>query len=43
MNFNPMNFITNLSYMAKGMLSIIIVMAIIIALTVLLSKITKKK
>lgn len=41
--FEPMNFITSLGYMAKGMLSIIIVIGIIILITVLLGKITKGK
>lgn len=39
MNFNPMNFIYNLKYMGSGMLIILIVMAIIIACTMLLNKI----
>ena len=38
MNFNPMNFIINLKYMASGMLIILIVMAIIIVCTMLLNK-----
>lgn len=38
MNFNPMNFIYNLKYMGSGMLIILIVMAIIIACTMLLNK-----
>ena len=38
MNFNPMNFLVNLKYMGSGMLIILIVMAIIIACTMLLNK-----
>lgn len=41
--FEPINFITSLVYMAKGMLSIIIVIGIIILITMLLSKIAKDK
>ena len=40
--FNPMNFISNLSYMASGMIGIFIVIGIIIIATLLLNKITKK-
>ena len=36
--FEPMNFIKNLSYMGKGMLSIMIVMAIVILMVVILNK-----
>ena len=39
MQFNPMNFINNLSYMGKGMLGIFIVIAIIIVAVYLLAKI----
>ena len=35
----PMNFISNLSYMGKGMLCIMIVMGVLIILTSLLNKI----
>ena len=42
MNFNPMNFIYNLKYMGSGMLIILIVMAIIIACTMLLNKLPSK-
>ncbi len=38
MNFNPMNFISNLRYMATGMLSIFIVIGVIILVTVLLNR-----
>lgn len=37
MTFNPMGFITNLSYMGLGMLAIFIVIAIIIGITYLLN------
>ena len=40
--FNPYNFITNLPYMGKGMLVILIVMLLIIAITALLNKFTSK-
>ncbi len=43
MNFEPMNFITNLSYMGKGMLGIFVVIVVIVLLTMLLNKITSKK
>ena len=36
--FEPMNFVKNLSYMGKGMLSILIVMAIVILMVVILNK-----
>ena len=42
MNFNPMNFISNLKYMGIGMLSILIVIAVIIICTVLLNVIMNK-
>ncbi|MBR3792166.1 MAG: hypothetical protein IKK18_05645 [Clostridia bacterium] len=41
--FEPMNFVKNLSYMGKGMLSIMIVMAIVILLVVILNKTLKGK
>lgn len=41
--FNPINFVNNLSYMAKGMVGIFAVIGIIIVVTVLLNKITTKK
>ena len=43
MNFNPMNFITNLRFLAVGMISIFIVIGVIILVTVLLNKIFTKK
>ncbi len=43
MTFNPMNFITNLRYLAVGMISIFIVIGVIILVTVLLNKIFTKK
>ncbi len=42
MNFNPMNFIANLKYMGTGMLSILIVIAVIILCTVVLNGIMNK-
>ncbi len=42
MNFNPMNFITNLRYLAVGMISIFVVIGVIILVTVLLNKIFTK-
>ena len=36
--FNPMNFISNLVYMGKGMVSIMAVMAVVIIMVVLLNK-----
>ena len=41
-NFEPYNFIKNLSFMGKGMLGILAVILIIIIVTVLLNKISKK-
>ena len=43
MNFEPMKFIHNLSYMGLGMLGILIVMGIIMIVMVLLEKITSRK
>ncbi len=43
MNFEPMNFITNLTYMGKGMLGIFVVIGAIVLLTMLLNKISSKK
>lgn len=40
--FEPMNFVTNLSYLAKGMIGIMIVMGVIIGVTVLLNSIFSK-
>ncbi|NLE13814.1 MAG: hypothetical protein GX628_09085 [Clostridiales bacterium] len=39
-SFNPMNFITNLTYMAKGMLGIFVVIAIIWLTTIILNKVS---
>ena len=39
MQFNPMAFVENLKYMGTGMLSILIVMAVLIGITMLLNKI----
>ena len=41
--FEPMNFVTNLTYLAKGMLGILVVMGVIILVTVLLNKLSSKK
>ena len=41
MQFNPMNFISNLKYMGLGMLGIFVVIGVIILLTVILNKTTK--
>ncbi len=41
--FEPMNFVTNLAYLAKGMLGILVVMGVIILVTALLNKISSKK
>ncbi len=41
--FEPSAFINNLHYMGKGMLAIMVVIAVIILLTVLLNKIFKSK
>ena len=43
MNFEPMNFIKSLEYLAKGMIGILVVMGAIILVTVLLNKISSKK
>ena len=43
MNFEPMNFVKNLSYMGWGLFGILIVMGIIIVVTVVLEKVTSKK
>ncbi len=42
MQFNPLNFISNLRYMGIGMLSIFIVIGVIILVTVLLNKTSQK-
>ena len=41
--FNPMNFVSSLEYLAKGMLGIMVVMGVIILVTMLLNKISTKK
>ena len=41
--FEPKNFITNLEYLAKGMIGILVVMGVIILVTALLNKISSKK
>lgn len=43
MNFNPMNFVDNLSYMGEGMLCILAVILVIIGVTVLLNRVTGSK
>ena len=43
MTFNPINFITNLRYLAVGMISIFIGIGVIILVTILLNKIFTKK
>lgn len=42
MDFNPINFISNIRYLAVGMISIFIVIGVIILVTVLLNKIFTK-
>ncbi len=41
--FNPMAFVNNLGYMGKGMLVILIVMAVLIGVTVFLNRVTSRK
>lgn len=43
MQFNPMNFVTNLKYMGIGMLGILVVIGVIVLLTMLLNKVTEGK
>ena len=43
MTFNPMNFVTNLRYLAVGLVSIFAVIGVIIIITVILNKIFTKK
>ena len=43
MNFNPMNFVSSLSYMVEGMIGIFAVIGVIVLVTMLLNKITSKK
>lgn len=42
-NFDPMNFVENLSYMGVGMLGIFIVMGTLIIGTAILNKVTSRK
>lgn len=42
-NFNPMNFVSNLKYLVVGMISIFIVIAVIMIVTILLNKFFKEK
>ena len=39
MNFEPMNFVSSLEYLAVGMISIFVVIGVIVLVTVLLNKI----
>lgn len=41
--FMPENFVKYLSYMGNGMLTILIVMAVLIGITAFLNYVTKKK
>ena len=41
--FNPMNFVTNLTYLAKGLIGIFIVIGIIMLVTVILNKLPSGK
>ncbi len=43
MVFDPMNFVTNMYYMGVGMAGILIVIGVIVAITMLLNKLTKSK
>ena len=42
MEFNPMEFVSSLQYMGKGMLGIFIVILVIVGITVVLNKTTNK-
>ena len=42
MQFNPMNFVTNLKYMGTGMLGIFVVIGIIIVATIVINKAANK-
>lgn len=42
MNFDPMAFVDNLKYMGIGMLGIFVAIGVIVLVTVLLNKTTKK-
>lgn len=41
--FNPANFVSNLGYMATGMVGIFVVIGVIIVATVLINKIANRK
>jgi len=41
--FKPMNFISNLTYLAAGMIGIFVVMGVIILFTFILNKLLSKK
>ena len=43
MTFNPMNFVTNLRYLAVVMVSIFAVIGVIVLITVILNKIFTQK
>jgi hypothetical protein len=43
MNINLMNFISNLSYMGSGMLTIFVVIGVIVLVTMILNKVTEPK
>ena len=43
MEFNPMNFVSNLKYMGIGLLGVFIIIGIIIAATYLTTKLTAPK
>ena len=43
MEFNPMEFVSSLEYMGKGMLGIFIVILVIVGITVALNKLTSRK
>ena len=42
MNFHPEAFVSLLSYMGKGMLAVFLVMGVIILITAILNRLTKK-
>ena len=42
MEFNPMDFVSSLQYMGKGMLGIFIVILVIVGITIVLNKTTNK-
>ena len=42
MNFNPLAFVENMKYMGLGMLGIFVSIGIIVLVTVILNKTTKK-